>query len=100
MKHDYEIVGMRDEDAPSDSVTFGCILKNNPKYEKTVFIYENLIVNEETSNISVGLVMLEGDRRIGRGEMSAEDEQIMIEIIQQISEDVMTGYVAATESAE
>ena len=100
MKHEYEIVGMRDEEAPADSVTFGCILKNNPKYEKTVFIYENLIVNEETSNISVGLVMLEGDRRIGRGEMSAEDEQVMIEIIQQISEETMGDEVIATTGDE
>ncbi len=106
MKHDYEFVGLKDTDVAegsADSISFAVIVNNNPKYEGKVFIYENLYVLESTdgqAQISVGLVMLDGDKRLMRADMPQEDQDFMVEVLMQISEETMGEEVIATTGDE
>lgn len=93
MKYDYAVIGVKPEDDEDAGITFGVILRNMPEYEEHVFMFENLkfIEQGDEAMIEVNFAHLEpgGVRRQGNVDMKPEVEAMMLEMVQQISEDIL-----------
>lgn len=95
MKYDYAVIGVKPGEDDDSGITFAVVLRNMPEYEKHVFMFENLtFINEEDGDdvmIGVNFAHLEpgGIRRQCKVDMKPEVEAMMIEMVQQISEDVL-----------
>lgn len=93
MKYDYAVIGVKPEENEDSGITFGVILRNNPEYEGHIFMFENLkfIDQGDEVMIEVNFAHLEpgGVRRTGKNDMTEAVETMMLEMIQQISEDIL-----------
>lgn len=91
MSFDYEIAAVK-EPAEGEGISFGVIVKNDPRFENSVFIFEDLtFVEDGEGAFNVGFVFIEpGGARKRLDELSPEMVDIMTELATQIANDVLT----------
>ena len=106
MRHQYSVVGVKDA-APQEvggKLTFGVVLKDNPKYEQCVFIFEDLNFEEAPDDqlqLSVGFALIEpGGARKKQDEMQPDLIEFMTELIQQVSVDILEASMKKEQGIE
>lgn len=93
MTFDYEIAGVKEAEDGS-GISFGVIVKNDPRFENAVFLFNDLTFIEDDQGapgaFNVGFVFIEpGGARKRFNDLSPEMIDIMTDLATQVVNDIL-----------